>query len=340
MNTAEFSALFESCKGCDTCRDACALLQREGNPAEIFADVEKARRSAYECTLCGRCEALCPPKLEIVEAFRISRRMLYSQGKHPRLRLMGGQLYQWLGKVRPLKAHFAPKGSKVAFFPGCNLSGSRPEAVWRLWSELEKVSPGLGLVFDCCMVLQRDSGDEVGFARSITELGRSLKAMGVETLISACPSCNSALETGGLEVELKSAFDLIDAMPFDAKVGKGTIRLHDACSTREDRNLHETVRRLVHKTGHRVENHTLEGDKTFCCSHAAFSLTAQEAETPYITYCGGCLQTLSKGVSVRHLFDLWFGSPDGEEVPGMARRLVNRFKLVRRFKARRPSPDL
>lgn len=333
MNVVEHDELIKSCKGCDLCRKGCAFLEREGNPAEVLADRDKAAKLPDECNLCGRCESLCPPGLEIVEALRKHRDHLYLCGEHSGWSTLGGRLYQWLGTRRPFKLHLPPEGSGVALFPGCNLTGTRPETFMRLWDELERVSPGLGLVQDCCMVLYRDNGAHKGFTKAVKRLNDSLKTMGVTTLLSACPSCTNALELALDGVEVRSVYELLAEPVPGSGEGNDAYRLHDSCSARDDHHLHKTVRRMLVKTGQRVEPHALERDRTFCCLHADFHGQGEgegKDGAPYATYCAGCLQTLrSKKVKARHLLDIWFGLPDKKGAVGMVGNFVNRLKAIR-----------
>ncbi len=348
MTSNPTDEIAQGCTGCGVCAKACAVLAGDGGnngaallPSSLAADGEALQRAAGQCTLCGLCDTMCPRDLPVTSMMRQAREMAFAENLcGARKRGRGGRLYQLLGRSLPFRALLRPRGVardgvSTVFFPGCNLSGARPRAVELLYGKIRQVEPEAGLLLDCCSILLRDVGDRAGFADTTGAFASRLRKAGVRKVISACPSCISAMKSAGMEGEfsLQSAYELLedDAAQEDAACGDA-VRIHDACSARGDERLQRSVRRLAGQSGFSVEEHPHSGERTFCCTHADFHLGGGNGGAVYVTSCAGCLQTLTNSVKARHLLDLYFDAPDGDGVEGFGKRLVNRLALKRNVK--------
>ncbi len=131
-----------------------------------------------------------------------------------------------------------------------------------------------------------------------------------------------------------------------AKVEK-ILAVHDSCSTRYHKELHESVRSLLHKLGCHVEELPLNKDKTTCCGYGGLMMFADkemaekviskrvgESQADYLVYCAMCRDNFAgQGKGTYHLLDLIFGEGDGTygntTSPDFSTRHENRARLKR-----------
>jgi hypothetical protein len=127
-----------------------------------------------------------------------------------------------------------------------------------------------------------------------------------------------------------------------------TVAIHDACATRHDSGVQDSVRHLLEKLG--VEVAELEDNRslTTCCGYGGLmsfgsaeiaekviNRRTHESEADYLTYCAMCRDNFAgKGKRSYHLLDLICG--DGEEDParkgpGYSQRHENRARLKARL---------
>lgn len=329
----------KDCVSCGACRNSCRLLREEGLPSGLFALPEASgafRRALYRCSLCGRCDAVCPRKIPVTDAFRAARGRLYRLGLHPRRALAGRLFFERLGMTKPFRAHLIPPGADTALFPGCNLPGIRPEGVLQFYKALAERIPRLGVVFDCCGIFTRDAGDEAGFARRLEALAEALKAKGIRRIVSACPTCLGVFREAGFPFALESAQEHLPALV----EGCGAVRpggglvLHDPCSSRHDAAFLSATRRTLATLGVGARETGLGGAKTFCCAETGLfeGLLGVGPGERVLTSCAGCLQSISARLPAAHLFDVCYPGADGTEVPGLPRQFLNRARLARRMR--------
>lgn len=128
---------------------------------------------------------------------------------------------------------------------------------------------------------------------------------------------------------------------------KRKLAIHDSCTTRNDANLHNSIRSILDKLGCEQEELPFHREQTVCCGYGGLMMFAnkeiarkvvsrrvKESETDYLAYCSMCRDNFAgQGKRTYHLLDLLFGSePDvlaGQEGPGYSQRQENRAKLKR-----------
>jgi hypothetical protein len=123
------------------------------------------------------------------------------------------------------------------------------------------------------------------------------------------------------------------------------IAVHDACTTRHESAIQESVRNIVRRLGYEIEELPLSRDKTECCGYGGLMFFAnpelakavirrrcEESHRDYLAYCAMCRDYFAfAGKRTLHIFDLMFGKPTDEAAlrkgPVYSQRRENRVRL-------------
>lgn len=341
------SLMAQECIACDICLKSCDFLAHYGNPGTI-AEEQLAgvnhELTSFCCHLCNLCRQVCPKDLPIVEMFLSMRRVVAESGRgsfpeHRRLRW-----YEKIGNSWLFKAEYLPSGCSTIFFPGCAIPGLHPEETMKLYEMLHSVEPNLGLVFGCCGKPSHDLGREKNFQRIFGRYVEKFRVHGIRRILTVCPSCLQIFRQYGGGMEVESAYSLL---PFEL-VGKDysgqTVAVHDSCTLRFDRNISETVRKLVDMTGVKRLEMAHSQETTFCCGEGGGAgnfrrgvvtdwRTKRLSEADglqLITLCAGCTYTLGREKTTHILQFLFSERPvtSGwrEHLPWQ--HYINRLRLV------------
>ncbi|VVB65282.1 Uncharacterised protein [uncultured archaeon] len=109
-------------------------------------------------------------------------------------------------------------------------------------------------------------------------------------------------------------------LPESEKKAKHTFSIHDPCSTRFEREIQDSVRKLIEASGHRIDEleHSRDSTNCFGLGGMAFAvdsdlsakkamITIKEAKSDLVTYCASCRGNLAaQGTQVLHVLDLIF----------------------------------
>ena len=341
------------CTDCGECVRECAFLQKYGSPKAITAgfdatDPNSLTRS-FECSLCGLCSAVCPERLDLDGLFLEMRREAVDRGcgdfpgHSPLLN------YERLGTSRRFSLYRLPKGCTTIFFPGCSLSGTRPEGVRQVFAHLRQADPAVGIVFDCCLKPSHSLGREQYVSAMFAEMRAWLVAQGVREVLVACPNCQVMFERFGEGLRVRTVWETLADSEVQPEHAVGTVTVHDPCVIRHTEPVHEAVRTLLRRQGLEVEEMPHSGRTTVCCGKGgAVNLlvpelaeswgelrTQEAAGRRVVTYCAGCVQALDGHTPTSHLVDLLFtpeqalaGKKKGANAPFT---YLNRLRLKRTF---------
>jgi len=152
----------EKCTRCEACQKECDFLKKYGKPKEI-ADAYDASNKVYqampfECSLCQLCASVCPQKVNPAAMFLEMRRERVRLSRRDYPEHAGMLAFERRGTSKRYSYYALPAGCDTIFFPGCNLPGSRPDKTFKLYGQLKKSIPALGIVLDCCMKISHDLG--------------------------------------------------------------------------------------------------------------------------------------------------------------------------------------
>jgi Fe-S oxidoreductase len=335
-----------ACTGCGECLKPCRFLQKHGTPATIASNAMAGSNllSAFGCSLCGLCDAVCPEGLSPSSMFLAMRQEAVSRS------LVDLKLYSpWLNYEKTggsffFRRDFIPDGCKTVFFPGCSLPGSRPAAVMALFSKLRQLEPDSGLVLDCCGKISHDLGMTDRFNSIFSKLTDRLKKEGVKRILTSCPGCSKILQKYAEGFEIGSIYELLSntsSITVPEASGR-VVAIHDPCTARFDFTQQRAVRRLVSSSGYAIEELPSNTRTTRCCGQGGMveailpgtvrqeseQIASEVAGKHLVTSCGACCDTLSGVTKTLHVADLLTGNVNFESKPlSSVRRWINRLKL-------------
>ncbi|MBA4394154.1 MAG: (Fe-S)-binding protein [Desulfobacca sp.] len=317
--------LVEKCTECPLCRRECVFLEKYGNPKEIAGRIDPqddaALTLAYECSLCGLCEAVCPVGLKPQDLFLEMRRetVRQGQGEFPKHKAL--LKYEKRGTSKRYTWYGLPRGCDTILFPGCVLPGARPETVIKLFEHLKQSNPELGIVLDCCTKPSLDLGREDYFRTMFGEMIAYLLNQGVHTILVACPNCYKIFKEYGEGLQVKTVYEVLagDGLPKTETVF-GNMTIHDPCVVRFESPIQDAVRSLVERKGLTIQEMSHNRQTTLCCGEGgavgflspelAKKWSAQRKEETQgrrmITYCAGCVNHLNHLSPTSHILDLLF----------------------------------
>jgi hypothetical protein len=176
--------------------------------------------------------------------------------------------------------------------------------------------------------------------------------MGKPTFILACSSCCAVFEKYLPDVPFVSLWEIPDrcGLPETAPSGSShVINIHDACSTRYDRKIQESVRNIAARLGYEIRELKYAKEKTKCCGYGGLVYFANreqsdvfvadrinESGEDLLVYCAMCRDLFTAGGKrTYHILDLIFsGNPDeaaGRKMPTLSQRHANRVQLKKKL---------
>jgi Fe-S oxidoreductase len=352
---------------CLECVKACEYLRHYGSyPKRYVRDIynnlsivlgnRKGNRMIDSCTLCGLCATVCPNDLSMGEVCLEARREMVDSGHMPAshhefaLRDMAHSRSEAAAFARSQPGF---ERSAVAFFPGCQLAGSSPWHVERLYAHLaSRIPGGVGLIVDCCGAPALWSGRRALHDEATAQLREAWLSLGQPEIVTACSTCLKTLGEFLPETKARSLWAVIAEIGWPdgarPKVA-GPFAIHDPCAVRHAVDDQRAVRSLASGLG--VEVRELSGaELTTCCGFGGLASFVNpevtdkivnrrigEDAADFLTYGAMCRDNFARhGKRTIHLLDLIFASPDGGDPaarpdPGFSRRRDNRARLKARM---------
>lgn len=333
---------------CDGCMRGCELMAHyRKSPAKLAVDISgdshtappfsncAATRQTYSCSQCGACADRCPEGIDLGALFRYSREDRWQRGKW-----IPGMYDYWLRTLdfNGDAGFYASKDScDAVFFPGCQLTATRPEQVLAAWRFL-RTQGNVGVMLGCCGVPAVWAGDLARQESNLTRLREHWEAMGRPRIITACATCADQLRKQLPEAAQRSLYEVLDesdvpavALPF------GEAAVFDPCAARDDALLRRSVRALAEKAGCTPEDLPDSGN---CCGYGGHMRLANpelykeitdhrssESDKPYLVYCANCLEVFrSKGKAAAHILDAVFPG-GGEKTPTLEQKRNNTLRV-------------
>lgn len=316
----------ESCVHCGICVKECKFLQVNGTPGKINSAYNEQKNGSglhlsYSCNLCGLCDAVCPLKLQCSQSFLDIRRKEAAQNVKVHKKHKSICNYVKIGSSKLFSLDLLPAGCDTVFFPGCTLSATRASTTEKTYKYLQQHIKNLGIVLDCCSKPTRDLGRGREFQHLYGRLVERIQNKGVKKIISGCPSCFVTFKEYSPDLEVEMVYEtLANHLPEISLDEPITYALHDACATRYDDEIHESVRYLTRSCGLELYEMTHSRRKAICCGEggAAMFVSPDIAGNwkdirgnevngnKVITYCAGCSSRFGKSFDNTHLLDLLF----------------------------------
>lgn len=239
------------------------------------------------------------------------------------------------------------------FYPGCQLSASYPEYVEKAYKYLlSRIKEGVGLMLGCCGAPADWAGRQDLMAESTERLKNAWLEMGKPTFVLACSSCCSIFEKYLSDVPFISLWEIFElyGLPETARNGEGhALTIHDACATRHNRKIHESLRSIAGKLGYETRELKYSKENTKCCGYGGLVWYANreqslefvkdrigESDEDYLVYCAMCKDLfVDGGKRTFHILDLIFGDDMNElaqkTMPTLSQRHTNREQLKKKL---------
>ncbi len=318
----------------------------------IVKGLHGANTLINSCTLCGLCKEVCPEDFDMSVLVREARTEMVNTGKMPPSAhaFPLQELEVANSEAVAFTRHQPGKGtSRYAFFPGCELSGSSPDHVERAYAYLtDKLDGGVGMMMRCCGATAEAAGETKLFAESLQKIRQEWQEMGQPQMVLACSTCYQTFKTHMPEMEIVSLWELYDEYGLPEGAGTkatGVVAVHDACTTRYETVIQESVRSLLKKLDFTIEELPNSREKTACCGAGGLvpyanrqmandmaKRRASESQADYVAYCAMCRDSLAaQGKKTYHLLDLIYGDADlsapAKRGPSYSKKRQNRLQL-------------
>lgn len=343
---------------CLECVRHCAYLAEHGaypksyarrvfNNSAIVQGIRQANKFINSCSLCGQCEVLCPNDFSMADMCLDARREMVSLKRMP-------PSAHWfaLEEMRSAKdgqaaliRHAPGTNESVAlFFPGCQLSGIRPDQTLKLYERLLELEPRTGIWLDCCAAPAHWAGRAEEFAGLLAGMDKLWAGMGRPKLVTACSTCLKVFSEHRPDFGAVSVWTLLAGEAVAPGAARPALALSDPCTSRHDGATRDAVRCLLDKLGQPLSPLAMSGELTECCGFGGLMDNANPAlarkvaearvaqsDADFLTYCAMCRDQLAKtGKPVLHILDLLFpelARPASEPPAGISLRRVNRRQL-------------
>ena len=316
----------DECIECGLCVKQCAFLTKYGTPKKIAGNWQlkgaEFLADPFECSLCSLCTAVCPVKIDPKQMFLEIRRYVAARGKTDFTRQKALINFEKRGTSKRFSFYGLPAGCDTVLFPGCALSGTRQHRVMQLYDHLLSYFPNLGIVLDCCTKPSHDLGRTDFFSAMFSEMLQYLLEHNIKTVLVACPSCYAVFKQYGSGITTRTVYDILAREYWQPVTlpSAESLTVQDSCVARFEKDMQNSVRRLIRAYGISFEEMKHHGRKTLCCGEGggahfvAPELAGSWAKTRrqevkgkrIVTYCAGCANFLGKVSPTLHLLDLLF----------------------------------
>lgn len=352
---------------CTKCIDPCSHMKKFNmNPKryvreivhneDTFLGTRYANKMINSCTMCGLCGEQCNVNINMKDIIHETRESMVEAGKMPpSAHDFALKDMEFSNSDQFFMVKMPPEREKgdYLFFPGCQLSASYPEYVEKAYRYLLlKIKEGVGLMLGCCGAPADWAGRQDLMANNIAGIRDAWSEMGKPSFILACSSCCSIFEKYLPEIPFISLWEIFDryGLPESAQNGKGHIlNIHDACSTRHNKKIQESVRNNLAKLGYEIKELKYSKEKTKCCGYGGLVYFANreqskdfvkdrinESDEDLLVYCAMCKDLfVGGGKRTYHILDLIFGDNLDElalkKMPDLSQRHANRAQLKKKL---------
>lgn len=348
----------------------------------IVLGTRSANLMINSCTECGLCKEVCPLGIGMGDIIHATRQSMVERGKMPisahdfALKDMQFSHSDYFSLVRkqPSKeqsknlfyypviafsqyARGLYKGSGKTgylFYPGCQLSSTHTDYIGAIYKHLVGVikekdaDNDVGLYLGCCGAPADWAGRLDLMPQSIEKIHTTWKEMGEPTFILACSSCASTFEKYLPMIKTISLWEVFASFGLpevDIKKGRRELCIHDACATRHNSAIHESVRSIVKTLGYTIQELEYSKEKAKCCGYGGLVACANpeqaedfvkdridESEHDVLVYCAMCKDMLVKGNKrAYHILDIIYGNEVNhdtpQKMPTLSERQNNRKRL-------------
>ena len=335
------------------------------------------------CTECGLCKEVCPIGIGMADIIHATRESMVERGKMPlsahdfALKDMQFSQSDAFTLIRPQPSKeqsknlfYYPviafsgyarglyKGSGKTgylFYPGCQLSATHTDIIGEIYKHVvgvikaKEADNDVGLYLGCCGAPADWAGRFDLMPESVQKIHTVWEEMGEPTFILACSSCASTFEKYLPMIKTISLWEVFNTYGLpttDIKKGKRVLSIHDACASRHNSAVHESIRSIVKTLGYSIEELEYAKEKAKCCGYGGLVSNANpeqaaefvadrisESEQDILVYCAMCKDAIVKGDKrAFHILDLIYGTQEApQKMPTLSERQNNRKRLKRQL---------
>jgi len=311
----------DACIECKRCQDRCPAHRTEKplSPMRLvddlhrvaFADPQQGLAEAagkdalWSCTTCRACQEICPASVEHVgKIVEMRRNLVLMEGEFP-----GEEVTAAIDNVEvngnPLGMAFAARGDwarelgvktldedpdvDVLYFVGCYASFDKRNI--RVAKSLIEICRHAGVRIGilgqeekCCGEPVRKMGNEYLYQMSAAGNIETIKAYGIERVVTSCPHCFNTLNKDyrdlGFDAEVEHYTAFLDRL-----LREGRLKLkpesfsatyHDSCYLGRYNDLYEAPRNLLGAAGASLREMDASGAESFCCGAGGGRILAEE----------------------------------------------------------------
>ncbi len=345
---------------CLQCVTHCQFLKHFGNyprvharqifnNAAIIKGTHTANTLINSCTLCGQCEEICPTDFSMGQLCLDARRKMVKEGWMPpsaHAFALAEMCHAQSEEISLLRHAPGKTTSKLIFYPGCQLSATKPQQLFALYQKLLEIEPECGIWLDCCGAPAHWAGREEETKRKQQQITQIWQTLSQPQLIFACSSCLSGFRgiNRAISAHSESLWCFLKQHQVKMTITRRDmpLALSDPCSSRHDSATQHAVRSLLKDAGQQLVPLNASGRLTECCGYGGLmenanpqlarkvaKARAAQSEYPFLTYCTMCREQLAKaGAPALHLLDLFFpeyaGPADAPATTLSARRTHRR----------------
>jgi Fe-S oxidoreductase len=327
------------CSSCTQCQTVCPFLENHGAPDDIIANRPQL---AFLCTNCTGCDIRCPLDLSPSAAMFATKQRLIAENMIPERTARAIKRANSFAK----KGHNAPfiryDTAKTAFWPGCSLAGTSPEATVRTRKLLESaLCVDTGLVLDCCFDPAWQMGDTEPVSEACKRIQARLSDTGIERLIVGCINCRKVFKKLMPEVDVTYVIEVLPVDILRTLLDREDLYLHHPCPAYHVDSVAEKTRDIL---GTALNDEVDEQKIPACCGYGG-SVNTQDPElalrftervtmaaygASIVTSCMGCKNMfLKKGTPTYHILELITGVEPNVKAVGSARKWANRLFLAK-----------
>tara|TARA_B100000315_G_scaffold112693_1_gene103318 strand:+ start:16610 stop:17653 length:1044 start_codon:yes stop_codon:yes gene_type:complete len=254
--------------------------------------------SAFKCTLCGRCEAVCQTNIKLRDLWLDLRTELVKSGHFPKkLTLMRngiektGNVANYPNNERASWADFLPdlpdeglekEKAEIVYFVGCMSSfspaiSSIPESFAQLLLLAKVDFTIMGEKEMCCTypLIVGGFGQDKELVQSLRKKNvEAVKSTGAKAMIFTCPSCyltwkEEYVEQFELDIELHHSTHFLRDLIKDGnlKLNKTNekVSYHDPCDLGRNSKEYDAPREIIKMMGAQLIEASSSRDVAYCC---------------------------------------------------------------------------
>lgn len=269
----------ENCISCGQCSSECQMLQEIGEEPASIAARKPYVEEAYECSLCGLCEAVCPSSLSPKNMFGEMRAEAVEAGEisineyrymFPDRKVNVTKLYREVNGIDYQDLNLNRENS-VAFFPGCTMLTYSPQLTRAVYSNLCRKYPDLILMTDCCGLPLYQLGLRDREKKYVDTVKAKIRDLKIETVIAVCPNCFYQLGPIFKEMGIKllTVYEALENLSVFNQTNvldqKYRVTVHDSCPDRFEGIFASQVRSALQKKGYQLIEMEHNKKTSTCC---------------------------------------------------------------------------